>query len=153
VNLHQLKDRPEIAGDQKLSSAYRRLTSLIAALAERDGPESLAAGINAEVDEVNALQGSSRELLNGIRRAYARISRLVERELKLVAPNHYRTLWTGLGLAVFGIPIGAGLGAALGNMAFVGAGIPIGLAIGVAVGTAMDRKAAAEGRQLAIDPD
>ena len=52
MELHQLADRPEIAGDQKLNPAYRRLTSLIARLTERDGPESLAVGINAEVDKV-----------------------------------------------------------------------------------------------------
>jgi len=36
----------------------------------------------------------------------------------------------------------------MGNMAFLGTGIPLGMVIGMAVGSGMDKKAAAEGRQL-----
>ena len=54
----------------------------------------------------------------------------------------YRMQWLGIGMAVFGVPLGVGIGMALHNMAFIGIGLPIGLVIGIAVGTAKDKQAA-----------
>ena len=54
-------------------------------------------------------------------------------------------------MAAFGLPIGAGFGASLQNMAFLGIGLPIGMAIGMAIGTGMDKKAFEEGRQLDLE--
>lgn len=151
MNIERLNERPETDGDEKLQSDYRRLVAILQALADRDGPEEVAGRINSEVERVNAVSGSTKEIRSGVRAAYTTIVQIAEKELNLVPRDHYRTLWTGLGLAVFGIPLGAAFGVALGNMALLGAGLPIGLAIGVGVGTNLDRKAAAEGRQLDID--
>ena len=75
----------------------------------------------------------------------------LEKELKWVTKNHYRTMWMMLGMTTFGLPLGVAFGAALGNMAFLGIGLPIGMAIGIGVGISMDQKAANEGRQLELE--
>jgi len=62
-----------------------------------------------------------------------------------------RVLLLAVGMAVFGIPIGAALGASFRNMAFLALGVPIGMAIGIAVGTGMDKKAFEEGRQIDME--
>jgi hypothetical protein len=51
----------------------------------------------------------------------------------------------------FGLPLGVAFGISIGNIGLLGLGLPIGMAIGLAVGTSMDKKAAAEGRQLAFE--
>ena len=108
MNLKPLNDLAETEGNKSLQSSYHRFGALLQALADRDGPDDVADQINSEVERVNSLSGSTRDIRSGV-------------------------------------------GTALGNMAFIGAGIPIGLAIGVGIGTNLDRKAAAEGRQLDID--
>ncbi len=75
----------------------------------------------------------------------------MEKELKIVPRNYYRTTWMVIGMAAFGIPMGAAFGASLGNMAFIGIGLPIGMAIGISVGMGMDKKALKEGRQLDLE--
>ena len=59
-------------------------------------------------------------------------------------------MWLGLGMAVFGVPIGVFLGVSIENMGMIGVGIPIGMAVGIAIGTSMDKKALEEGRQLNV---
>jgi hypothetical protein len=51
-----------------------------------------------------------------------------------------------IGMADFGIPFGAVVGAIMENMGFIGIGLPIGMAIGMLIGSGMDKKALEEGR-------
>ena len=150
MNLMQLMDVPDSFQDERLAADHRSLGNLLRALTDRDAPADVVGDINAEIERVNAAAVSARDLAKATRSAYTSIVQLVEKRLKLVPRDYYRTLWTSLGLAVFGIPMGVAMGIALDNMAFLGAGLPIGLAIGVGVGASMDSKAAAEGRQLEI---
>ncbi|MFW5708571.1 MAG: hypothetical protein ACOC12_11640, partial [Bacteroidota bacterium] len=78
----------------------------------------------------------------------ANIFSFLEKELKLVPANYYRNTWLAIGMAAFGLPIGAAFGILTGNIALIGIGLPIGLAVGMALGSEMDKKAAEEGRQL-----
>ena len=151
MNLLELNVRSVDPGDEKLSAEGSKLSDLLKVLADRDGTEEVEEGINAEVAAVNESAASPRELRVALGRARRRILQLVEKQLRLVPRDYYRTLWISLGMSAFGIPIGAGIGAALGNMAFLAIGLPIGLAIGIAVGSQMDAKAVEEGRQLDID--
>jgi hypothetical protein len=73
---------------------------------------------------------------------------LIEKKHKIVPINYYRKLWMILGMSVFGIPMGLGVGLSIGNYGMLGIGIGAGMAIGVGVGTSMDKKAFNEGRQL-----
>jgi hypothetical protein len=77
--------------------------------------------------------------------------KLLEKEQKIVPKKHYQTLWMVLGMSSFGLPMGVAFGLALGNIGLMGLGLPIGMGIGLAMGTKMDKKALAEGRQLAFE--
>lgn len=136
---------------QKLIYKQGELRSLLNALRNRDIPEELVAALNREIEQINQFSGSGREVLNQLRRVEYGILKLLEKELKLVPKNTYRTRWMAIGMSVFGVPIGVAFGASLGNMAFLAIGIPIGMSIGIAIGTGMDRKAYEEGRQLDIE--
>lgn len=76
---------------------------------------------------------------------------MLEKEHKIVPKNYYQSLWMLLGMAAFGLPIGAAFGASIGNMAFLSIGLPIGMVIGLAMGAGMDKKALKEGRQLDVE--
>ena len=109
------------------------------------------AGINKDIEELNNLPDTDKNLRSQVRKRQFRIVNLIEKELKIVTKNHYRNTWIALGMAAFGIPFGVALGASLGNMAFIGIGLPIGMALGMALGSTMDKKAFDEGRQLDLE--
>lgn len=106
--------------------------------------------LNKEIEIINGVTDSEKKLRKQIRNSQTKILRLLEKQLKLVSVNYYRNTWLVVGMAAFGIPLGAAYGSITGNMAFIGIGLPIGMALGIAVGTGMDKKAMKEGRQLDI---
>jgi hypothetical protein len=136
----------------RLLNRYENFDRLIAEVNKHEIPDDLSRRINKSIENLNALEGSPRELIKAIRRTHHRILKMLSDEMQLVCKNHYRNLWTGYGIA-WGIPIGVVFGIAVTNMAFIGIGIPIGLAIGIAIGTEKDNKAKVEGRQLDVQGD
>jgi len=151
MKLQELNQRPDIKDNIKLDASYNQLAKLLSLLAERELPDDIATAINKDIEEINAPSLSGTMLKKQIRKKQLEIIQLLEKELKLVTKNHYRTTWMAISLAVFGIPLGVVFGVILGNMAFIGIGIPVGMAIGIAVGTKMDKKALEEGRQLDLE--
>jgi len=151
MKLKDLISQPEHKKNDKLDAEYRQLRRLLEELGKRELTPEVADFINQCIDELNTFRGTEKELKKVLRGEQGKILRKVEKELKLVPRGYYRTTWIAQGMAVFGIPLGVVLGAALDNMAFMGVGLPLGLAIGAAVGSQMDQKAAAEGRQLDLD--
>lgn len=143
-----LESKPSFDTNPKVAKSAMNLSNLILAVEKKDIPEPQIKAINEIVAGVNAIHGPDKELLKAMVTAKNAILKLLEKELKIVPPAHYQTLWMSLGLAAFGIPIGVAFGAAIGNMGLLGAGMPIGIAIGIAVGISMDTKAKNEGRQL-----
>ena len=127
------------------------LGMLLGLLKKRDLPAGLVNSINQDIERINSSSALNKELLRQVRSAELRILKLIEKEKKLVPKNAYRTRWMAIGMSVFGVPIGMGFGASLGNMAFLAIGIPIGMSIGIAIGAGMDKKAKEEGRQLDIE--
>ena len=75
----------------------------------------------------------------------------LQKEYGLVLPQHYQNEWMALGMAAFGIPLGAALGTALRNPAFIGVGLPLGLAIGMGIGARKDQEARSAGKVLEVD--
>ena len=130
---------------------HSQFTKLLAELEKRELPEEIVISINNEIDAINSIADIGKELRKQIRRRSNRIVRLLEKDLKLVPIKHYRNMWMALGMAVFGIPLGAAFGSSLGNMAYLGIGLPIGFAIGLSFGTGLDKKALKEGRQLDVE--
>lgn len=131
---------------------YQKLTQLLKILEERkDLPADLIESIDARIVSLNDLASDDRAFNGSLRRTYNGIIQDLAKKLKVVPKSYYRNMWMGLGMAVFGVPIGVAYGTSLGNMAFMGVGIGVGMAIGLAVGGGMDKKAAAEGSQLDIE--
>ena len=108
------------------------------------------ASVSIEIEKINEVSDLDKKLIKQIRSSQTSIIRLLEKQLKLVPINYYRTTWLALGMTAFVIPLGVAYGSITGNMAFIGIGLPIGMALGIAVGTGMDKKAMKEGRQLDI---
>jgi len=148
MNLIELNPGERFLADPATKEHYQKLRRLLLDLRKRSLPESLIENINTKVEGINSsnLQGKPLEKL--LSSTLADLLKLLEKELKLVPENHYRTLWMVLGMSAFGIPFGVVFGMSLGNMAYLGIGLPMGMAIGIAVGTSMDEKAKKEGRQL-----
>ncbi|WP_339923179.1 hypothetical protein [uncultured Cyclobacterium sp.] len=149
MKINNLKSRPEISNKPKVQKHYSQFEALIEELRKNELPEKVIDSINTSIDEINAV--SEKELHSKTKKQQAKIITLIEKELKIVPKNHYRNTWMAVGIAAFGIPLGAAFGASLGNMGFIGIGIPIGMAIGLAIGTGMDKKAFEEGRQLDLE--
>ena len=151
MEIKALIARSNLEQNKKLNRAYSQLGKLLSELRQRDIPDEIVNSLNNYIEQINLIQGIDDRLRTHIRKAQSKILKLIEKELGLVAINHYRKIWMVIGMAVFGTPLGVALGSSLGNMAFIGAGIPIGMALGIAVGTRMDKKASEEGRQLNME--
>ncbi|HPW78714.1 MAG: hypothetical protein BWX62_00947 [Bacteroidetes bacterium ADurb.Bin037] len=150
MKLHEL-NRLLNNGDPILNELYCQFTKLLIELGKRELPDEIVISINNDIDEINSVANNGKALRKQISKGQRRIIKLLEKDLKLVPINYYRNVWTALGMAVFGIPVGVAFGTSLGNMAYLALGLPIGLAIGYGVGDAMDKKALKEGRQLDIE--
>ena len=151
MDIQELKKPEGISKNKKLSDKYLELDDLLTELRSRDIPQDVKSGINNYLTDLNRPSGSDRERLKAISKARRAILKLLEKKLKIVPKGYYRTIWLPIGMAAFGIPMGAAFGASQGNMAFLGAGLPIGMALGVAVGIALDKKAKDSGKQLKAD--
>jgi len=151
MKIKELKNRPDIDQRKKIFASYAQFNKLLMELRRKNLPDETVNSINDGIDKVNSVLESEKELRKQIKGTQSRIIKLIEKDQKLVTKNHYRNTWLAVGMAVFGIPLGAAFGASLGNMAFLGIGLPIGMVIGIAVGTGMDKKAFEEGRQIDLE--
>ncbi|MHA7131702.1 hypothetical protein [Algoriphagus namhaensis] len=144
----QFQDGPAFHSDPKVSKAAINFKNLLQAISEKTIPEPIERAIQAQVQEVNQAMGSPKELRKRISSARDKILALLEKELKMVPIGHYQSQWMAVGMAAFGIPLGAAFGTALGNMAFLGLGLPIGMIIGMTIGITKDSTAKKDGLQL-----
>lgn len=151
MELIELTIRQGVENEKKLSNYFNNFGKLIVELKKKSIPDEIVMMINKEIETINDFSGSDKELLKLLRTTLSKIITLIEKELKIVAKNYYRSLWLSLGMAAFGVPMGVAIGASSGNMAFLGIGIPIGMLIGLAIGSRMDKKALDEGRQLDLE--
>lgn len=143
---------PKHQGIQKsrLNKRVLKFQELIKALSDHEISESVLKSINDEIEKANQAQSESK-LAQQLQKSHKNILKTAEKELDLVAKDHYRNMWMALGMTVFGIPFGVVFGAALNNYAFIGIGIPIGFGIGIAIGSKKDKEAQEQGRQLNIE--
>jgi hypothetical protein len=136
---------------KKLIKASKVYEKLLKELQSREIPDDIITIVNQETGAINNSRSIDTLLAKEIKKATHRMIKLLTKQLNLVPKNYYRTLWTGIGMAVFGVPLGIAFGTVFDNMAFLGIGIPIGMVIGMGVGAGKDKKALSEGRQLDID--
>ena len=151
MELIDLTHRQGIENEKKTLNYFKNFEKLISELKKKSIPDEIVFLINKEIETIDNFSGSDKELLKLLRKTLSKILTLIEKELKIVAKNYYRSLWLSIGMAAFGVPMGVAIGASSGNMAFLGIGIPIGMLIGLAIGSRMDKKALDEGRQLDIE--
>lgn len=153
MDIKDIIEKPGIQANDLLIKRYSLFKVMISELRKKSIPDEVVLSINQLIDEVNSFVGTDKALAKLLKRNQISIVKLVEKKLKIVPKNYYRTLWLALGMAVFGVPFGVAFGISLNNMAFMGIGIPLGMAIGMGVGAGMDRKAAEEGRQLDFESE
>lgn len=135
---------------KSLKRRVLKFQELLKALSDHEISESVLQSINIEIETANQAQSES-TLAQQLQKSHKNILKISEKELNLVAKDHYRNMWMALGMTIFGIPFGVAFGAALNNYAFIGVGIPIGFGIGIAVGSKKDNEAHEEGRQLDVE--
>ena len=149
MQIEQLKIKKSANQYKRLEKAYSMFQNLLIALDKKGISTDVLGVINVDIRLLNSFLGTDKEKAKALRKTYAKILKLIEKELKLVTKNHYRNLWMALGMA-FGVPFGTVFSSILNNYAFIGIGIPIGMAIGIAYGTTLDKNAEKEGRQLEL---
>lgn len=138
------------SGDQhevKTQAAIIKLNSLIDALREKELNEEVIQKINEMTSSI-ATSSVEKQLRKSINQIIFKISSLVNKEAGLTTKGYYIAIWTSIGMAAFGIPLGVIFGFALDNFAFMGLGLPMGLPIGIAIGMAKEKKAEQSGRVL-----
>ena len=148
MEIKELAKKSNTGQDKKLTNKYVYFEKLINELKKKELSLEISDLVNQDIEEINSFSGSNKDLLKHLRKSQSNILKLIEKELKLVPKNLYRTRWLAIGMSAFGIPFGVAFGVSLDNMAFLGIGIPIGMAVGMAIGAGMDKKAFEEGRQL-----
>ena len=151
MKIKELDKREITDSNKRLVVAFSQFDNLLTELKKRELPEDIASTINIEIDKINDVTDLDKKLRKQIRSSQTSIIRLLEKQLKLVTRSYYRSTWMVLGMAAFGIPLGAAYGSVTGNMAFISIGLPIGMVLGMAIGVGMDKKALNEGRQLDIE--
>ncbi|RQO31168.1 hypothetical protein DBR32_08570 [Taibaiella sp. KBW10] len=151
MQIIELKDRPDITGNDKGSKAYLQLAALLSEIRKRELPDAVAGLINNDVVALNAIPDGGNELLKAIRQRQGNMIKNLEKHVKVVTKNYYRNIWLPVGMTAFGLPIGVTIGVSLGKMGLLGVGLPIGMFIGILVGVSLDKKALKEGRQMDID--
>ncbi|WP_372641628.1 hypothetical protein [Ancylomarina sp.] len=151
MKIIELVRKSDIEEDKKLMAHYAFLESLIEVLRKKEIPSEIISSINQDIEAINSFSGSNKDFLKLLIKKQTEILQLLEKELKLVCKGHYRNLWMSLGMAAFGLPMGAAFGLSLGNMAFIGVGLPLGIALGMAYGATLDKKAQENGKQLEVE--
>ena len=137
--------------DLKTTNSIQQFNNLVHILNEKELTAEIVDKINIEVQELNASPLVGSPYLRQIKKKQLAITKILEKQLKLVPKNYYRNLWMVLGMSIFGLPIGFLFGTAIGNLGLVGVGLPIGMSIGLGLGINFDKKAFKEGRQLDIE--
>jgi hypothetical protein len=151
MNITPLNQRNSIVNNLKEKNSYDQLQQLLTAVAEKDIPSVVIEKINLVINSLNNIEEGNAKFQKMIKKAEADILKLLDKELKIVPINHYKKLWMVLGMSAFGMPLGVAFGISMGNLGLLGIGLPIGMGLGVFFGLSQDKKALAQGKQLAFE--
>ncbi len=136
---------------KRLLDAYENFEKLLVEINKKEVPDALIEEFNQSILRINQFQDSDSKLSKLILTEYRAILKTLEKELNVVAKNHYQNIWMAIGMSAFGLPIGVVIFAFTQDAAFIAIGLPIGLPIGLAIGSEKDKKAKKEGRQVNVD--
>ncbi|MCJ8154361.1 hypothetical protein MKJ01_11375 [Chryseobacterium sp. SSA4.19] len=142
---------PQFLDDKKTAVLYQQIQTLLKLIEQKQIPVKTVEIINRKIMDINFMSFQHANVYKPLKQMQTDMIKLLEKDHKLVPRNYYRNIWLAAGMGAFGLPIGAAFGLLIGNIALLSIGLPIGMAIGVGLGTSLDKKAAAEGRQLDIE--
>jgi len=151
MNIIEPKERNDISEDVNSSRIYTQFQKLIEELKDRELPDKIIETVNKDIEDLNSTSLIGKELRKLTWQKQTKILGLLEKELKIVPKNHYRSIWLALGMSVFGLPIGIIYGTIIGNMGMLATGVGLGMCIGLLLGAGLDKKALKEGRQLGME--
>ena len=152
MTIIKLRGVKNLASDHRLNQLYNQFDVLLSELRNRQLPSVIVEAINKDVEEIHMSNSlTTNDLRKVMKKKQTAIISLIEKDLKLVPKNYYRTIWLALGMTVFGIPLGVLAGTLLGNFGLFALGLPIGVAIGVTIGSLKDKNAKDENRQLNVE--
>lgn len=151
MKIKPLNEPINLSEDAKLNDTFNQFAELIHAYEQKNLSDKSIQYTNERIDELNTsvLEGKARRKL--LRKVQFNLIRFIEKDSKIVPKNYYRKFWINMGMAAFGIPIGYVFGLIVDDFGLLAVGLPIGTGIGSILGAFMDKKAAKEGRQLAIE--
>ncbi len=151
MDINELQNESIISLNKKIKEQYEKLKNLLNEVRKKEVPPEVSYHINPLIDKVNNLSSFDKRLSLILHNTQKEIIKILEKETQIVPRNFYTKKWTPLGMAVFGIPIGAALSGASGNSGLLGAGLAVGLAVGAGRGKKLDKKAKEENRVLDFD--
>ena len=93
MKIKELDKREITDSNKKLVVAFSQFDNLLTQLKKRELPEDIASTINIEIDKINEVADLDKKLRKQIRSSQTSIIRLLEKQLKLVPINYYRTTW------------------------------------------------------------
>ena len=150
MEIIELDEKDNIVENAKLKRIYLQFKELLKELRKRELPQNIVESINLEIED--STSHADKNLKKIFKQKQTKIIKLLEKELKVVPKNYYRNLWTAMGIAVIGLPLGVLLGIIItNNSAYLGGGVSIGMVIGIGIGFEKDKKASKEGRQIDIE--
>ncbi len=163
MKIKELRTKSDIDKNKRLVNLYNQFGELLTQLKEKELSDELIMLVNNEIDKINTLLDSEEKLQEQVRNSQIVILQTIKKKLKLVPKNHYRMMWTSIGLVGLGIPllllfiilINMGflkditfLRVSLGDIILSGIPLSVGLRVGRQIGSIKDKKAFKEGRQL-----
>jgi hypothetical protein len=149
MTMVKLEKRRNRETNRRLTKAYTKMQNLIEAFNKKELPRELLSDFNYDIELINSVSGTDKELTKTLRKIYSKALKVVEEKMKYVAKHHYRNLWIAYGIlaavafsSIFGSFVFTGIGSSIGMM------IPMGMAIGAVIGSYFDQQAEKDGRQL-----
>lgn len=83
----------------RLKRRVLKFQELLKALSDHEISESVLQSINIEIETANQAQSES-TLAQQLQKSHKNILKISEKELNLVAKDHYRNMWMALGMTI-----------------------------------------------------
>lgn len=99
MEIKKLDKRSSIDQTKKLKCKIVNFEKLITELNKRKISSEIVNSVNQNIKDVNSFSGSNKDLRKQICKSQSNILKLLEKELKLIVKNHYRTKWMLLGMS------------------------------------------------------
>src|SRR5690554_664845 len=93
------------SSNPKVENSIIQFKRLVEILNTKNLPKNIIEKINYEISILNSSEIVGNSFLHLLKKKQNSITKLIEKELKLVPKNYYRNLWFVLGMTAFGLPL------------------------------------------------